>query len=544
MASVVLWRRFCGVQAPIQVAKSSSIGAKMYGSQSKREYKISVRNDLRCFSARHIIAVIATLVASSVLPGVVEAQVSNFAETSKRLSVNNTFESDLTGWSQGEMIVDRLQRDWVVSFGTNFSGEDNGALGASFVRLLGAGRWEQFFQIPSTSRHHLLNLQAFKRPINESGNDEYPFVCVTYFNSQWEILDTVVIPIDQKDPRKNRGFGDGMNFTSWGLDVPSDTENVHIYIENFANTEVSFDDFGLFDYQFQSKTPISSNLIANMRFSQSKFSRTSDGGIDESSFVRGYGIELWENSIDWSEPFAPIGFGEFGSTNQPEYAYQFVPIEAGKTYTLSVQGNGPHSSLGEPAAATPASFGIDFYDSQWKHIGQVSTSVTNRGGKMSKRVTVPNAAAHSSVFLWCDTLRGADSAFLIFGECLLQKQDDRVSNVTSIIAGDLSFRPGPSGTVVGAGVMVVYSDADGIDSGSIDTNDAYFTSKSNPSKTYPVTVYSHRLDDGDQLAFVEYLASSSAYRDAGSLVIKSKQVKDKKGNFAPKKVIGPLSLGS
>jgi hypothetical protein len=515
----------------------------MRNSQSKRHDKIGVESPGHFYAVRHAIAAASTLVAACVLPQVVAAQSSYFTESSRRLSVNHTFETDLAGWHSGALTVDRLARDWAVSFDTNFIGEANGALGEDFVRLRGAGRWQQFIAIPTTSRHHLLTFQAFKQPVSEKGDDEYPFACVTYFDAQWNMLDILVLPIDRKDTRKNRGFGDGMNFTCWGINVPSAAANAHLYIANYANTEVYVDDFGLFDYQLQTKAPISANLIANLRFSQFKFSRTTDGGIDESSLVRGYGIEFWENSIDWSEPFAPIGFGEFGSTMQPELAYQFVPVEAEKTYTLSLEANGPLSSFGGPAATTPASFGIDFYDAQWKHLGQVSTSMTGRGGKFSKRVAVPKGTAHSSVFLWCDTLRGADSAFLIYGECLLQKQDDSVSNLTSIVASDLTFRPGPSGTVIGAGVMVLYSDADGIDSSSIDTNDAYFVSKSNPSKTYPVTIHSRRLDDGDRLAFVEYLASSSAYRDVGSLVIKSNQVKDKKGNFAKQKVIGPLTLG-
>ncbi len=226
---------------------------------------------------------------------------------------------------------------------------------------------------------------------------------------------------------------------------------------------------------------------------------------------------------------------------QPEYAYQFVPIDAGKTYTLTVNRSGPNASFGQ-SATTPASFGIDFYDAQWKHLGKVAQSVTGRGGDMSLRVPVPSATAHSSVFLWCDTLRGTDSPFYIQDGCALQKQDDRVSSDTSIMARDLIFLPGPSGTVQGAGIVIVYSDSDGIDATSIDANDAYFVSKTDATKTYPATVKSSRVDDDGRLAFVQYFAANPTHKDFGAVVIRAKQVKDRKGNFAPRKVIGSLTL--
>ncbi len=278
----------------------------MSGIPTKMRNQATAANRQRVSTIGNLALIFGSLVCVCVFPISVAAQSSIFTETSQRLSANNTFETDLAGWSHGQTTADRLTRDWSVSFSTDLPGESNGALGSGFVRLRGAGRWEQVIGIASASRRQLLNLQAFQQPVNGTSSGDIPFMCVSYYDSSWNHLDSLVLPIDGKDPVKNRGFGDGMNFTSWGIDVPLGAANVHLYIENYADTEVYFDDFGLFDYRFQTKAPISPNLIANLRFSQSIFSRAPDGSIDGGSFVRGYGIEFWQNSIDWSEPFEPI----------------------------------------------------------------------------------------------------------------------------------------------------------------------------------------------------------------------------------------------
>ncbi len=91
----------------------------------------------------------------------------------------------------------------------------------------------------------------------------------------------------------------------------------------------------------------------------------------------------------------------------------------------------------------------------------------------------------------------------------------------------------------------MYSDVDGVDVTSIDVNDGYFVSKSDPTKTYPLNVAKVTKLDNGKLVMVQYAVSGlpfSTYADFGSLVIKPGQVKDVKGRFFVGKTFNSIDL--
>ncbi len=461
------------------------------------------------FTAFAILVLLATQASS---------QFDAAIENARLLSRNNTFEAGLNGWNNRQVSGTVLTRDWVPD--GSFAHEAFANLGTKFVRIRGTGIWGQNIAIGPNSRRHILNIHAFKKAISANEAAGYACAAVTYYDAAWNELDSVAVPISEKDPRKNRGIGDGMNFYSWGVPVPLGAVNAILFVYNSANTEVFVDSFGLFEYTMTPKPGLTKNLIQHPTFS-----RVIGSG---SNLAQGFGTEFWESDRDWSTEF----FGILGSPTRPESAYQFLPVLPNRTYTLSVLTSGP--------ATTPSGAGIDFYDSTWRHISSDSVQLANRYG-LQKRIESPPNTAHASVWIWIDMLDPGDYGLTISNGIFLQQQESQVTRNTSIIAVDTSLRGGRGGTL-GATISIMYSDVDGIDVNSIDDQDAYFVSRTNPATTYPAQVYSSRLGEEDKILTVEYLARVPWYTDVGGLVIRPQQVKDKLGNFAPGKTFTPIQL--
>jgi hypothetical protein len=446
------------------------------------------------------------------------AQFSASLERVYPLSRNSSFESGTGGWNNRQISGAVLTRDWVPD--GSFPREAFANLGAKFVRLRGTGLWGQNLVIRPNSRRHILNIHAFKKALSPSTVAGYACAAVTYYDAEWNELDSVAVPIGEKDPAKNRGIGDGMNFYSWGITVPIGAVNAILFVYNSANTEVNIDSFGLYEYTMTAKPGLARNIVQHPTFSRVIAS--------DSGYAQGNGFEFWESERDWSKDF----FGSLGSGTQAESTYQFLPILPGRTYTFSVLTSGP--------ATTPSSAGIDFYDSSWQHISSDSTDLTNRYG-IRKRIESPANTAYASVWAWCDVLDPGDYGLSIANGIYLQQQEPRVTSNTSIVAIDSALRGGRGGTL-GASVSIVYSDADGLDLSSIDDQDAYFVSRTDPTTTYPVLVYFSQLGEDEKVLTVEYLARVPWYTDVGGIVIRPNQVKDKLGNFAPGKTISPIQL--
>ncbi len=456
-----------------------------------------------------------------------DAELSCARESSTLLSQNPTFELGTDGWGVGSSVTSQLlTRDWTPgTFPLADYYESANDLGAKLVELSGVGSWRQTIALTGTNRQQILNAYAYCEAIDQT-KSLYAEIEVSYFNATGQRTGGTFIPIDDRRLNLNRGIGDGLNFYAWGLSVPAAAKSVSIGINCSVNTRVFIDQFSLFDYFMQPPSPVSKSLITH---------GTIEPRVNGGARCLLYGIEFWQGDLDFGS--GVLGF--LGSPLQPELIYQFVPVKPGRTYTLI--GQGDKFGFG----SLPASFGIDFYDSNWQRIG--STDVNLFGLEIidvARSVTVPANAAHASVFAWCDQLPTVPP-YITSGlklDLYLLEQESSSLNRISVIAYDKTFRGGKGGTL-GAGIVVAFRDPDGIDLDSIDASDAYYTSRTIPTKTYPASVYTKSSDDGGKLALVEYFASASDYADAGFLVIRANQVRDTLGNFAAKKTFGPVLLG-
>ncbi len=165
-------------------------------------------------------------------------------------------------------------------------------------------------------------------------------------------------------------------------------------------------------------------------------------------------------------------------------------------------------------------------------------------GVVGRRLQVPAQTAHASVWVWCAQLPPGTNDFF-FRPTMFMREQAAASNAATSLACIGSTLSAPRvGPVVG-GLRFMYSDVDGVDVNSIDVNDGYFISKSDPAKTYPLNVANVTKLDDCKLVMVQYAVSGlpfSIYADFGSLVIKPGQVKDSKGRFFPGRTFSSISL--
>lgn len=443
------------------------------------------------------------------------AQYLSGTESTSLASSNHSFENELNGWDHtSQLAAQLLVRSWAPDLSDRFEPY----FGNNLVRLRGEGSWGQTVPLQAGIQQQVLNGFAFKQS-NQSGKAPgFAAVAVTYYDAFWCELDRIVIPIDEKLPNKNRGPGDGLNFYSWGLAVPNGAAIAYLFVYTTEGTDVYVDNLGLFDYTINPPAPISKSLVSH-------------ASLD--SFLNGcwgYGTEFWESEIDWES-----GFDGLGSARQPEWVYQFVNMSPNRTYSFFADGN----KFG--FANLPAGYGIDFYDVHWKHIGKVNIDLQGvvSFSLLGRRITTPPDTAYASVFVWCDTFPGASVSGYRAILSLIE-QDNKVDALPSVVAYHKTLRGGKGGTL-GASLSVVYSDAQGIDLSSIDANDVYFGSKTDPTKRYPATIYAMRSSDNERLVFVEYLVAAAYYRDVDAMTIQEGQVKNSVGNYVSTKKFAGLT---
>lgn len=284
-----------------------------------------------------------------------------------------------------------------------------------------------------------------------------------------------------------------------------------------TGTEVLLDQMKLFDYTLEtpSHPGFAQNLIANPGL----FNRFS---LPDP--VLGWGNEFWGSDLDWD-----VGIyenGRIGSTKQVSSLYQHVEVKPGATYTLVGQ-------YGDKGKNVPAGFGIDFFDASWNPVAKTSVDLygVETFNNLSRRVVVPANAKHATVWIWCDKLPPDGSGGLKMYLNLFEQEAVATSN-TTIVPFNIDGVP-----FVSWSIGLFLSDADGINLASIDLQDAYFTSKSNPTKTYPVSSVKKISSDGDKSVLVTYSIPEANYQDVSGIVLRSRQIKDKKGNFAPARTI-------
>lgn len=446
-------------------------------------------------------------------------------ERSRAINLNGGFESGLTGWNYRPIEATVLTRDWDAA-GSFDRYESIGDLRSKLIRIRGNGVWGQDVPIKSASRRHVLNVQAYRKSTKDNTSGSYASAQVAYYDANHLELDTISFEIGGRDTAKNRGIGDGLRFYSWGIEVPTNAASAFVSIYNSSDTETYVDAFHLFEITMTAQPGIARNLIYNPQFQ-----KTFDSSHLSVLPAQGYGVEFWEADRDWSTVFDSV----FGSPDQPESAYQFVPILPGRTYNLSLNG----SSLSK---STPSGFGVDYYDANWKRIGgQAFEMKSTVYDTLDARLDTPANMAHASVWVGSDTLT-ADVDFGLFVAGLyLQEQSSKTTTATSAIVGRLlpgTYKYGTFGTWV----TVVFSDSDGLDLAQFNTQTAHFTSRSNPSVTYPIESVVASPGANSKTVSVRFLAEAAWEADAGALVIRPGKVKDQKGNLMPTKTLSSLKL--
>jgi hypothetical protein len=441
---------------------------------------------------------------------------------SHALNSNISFEDGVVGWNEQQIESEVLTRDWIPTAANSdvlVPYESAAHLETKLVRLRGEGQWGQIFSIPA-SQKHVLNIHAFRQATVGAGPGSFAAARVSYYNDSWSLLDTIEIPIGGRDLRWNRGIGDGMNFYSWGIDVPVGATSAHLYIYNSEDTEVYMDAFGLFEYTQTSSLSVAKNLIINPRMATYFNPTINIRG------AQGFGIEFWEVETEWSRG---LNLGSFGSTVQPESAYQTVPLLPKRTYTLRFDGGFPDVAA--------AAVGVDFFDANWKKLGGKSFVSVSDQYSYVLRMETPANMVHAQAYYWCDTLSPQPFLDSLYGTITLQEQTPVVNSATSIILAESFPNLSPKyGDRIGSSFMVIFSDANGIASTSINSSNVVFRSRSNPTKTYAASLDPGRtvISQDGKVVLAKYDVFAG-YEDVGAVVVRGKQVTDKLGNFSPTK---------
>ncbi len=414
-----------------------------------------------------------------VLQFLFSSAIAQFDNKTVLLNPNSGFEKGTNGWFANQTSATVLTRDWtpgqydgsgsVSNLNDNFFQGEKANLGQQLVRVTGSGVYGRAFAVNPTKGKHIFNAFAMKQS-NQSGvAPGYASVGVTYYDANWEEVDRYEFPVGLTDTNLNRGIGDGLNFYTWGIDVPADAVNAFIYGYTSAGTSLLMDNLCIFQItNAPTASGLALNLVANPSFDTVRF--TND---PTAPTCVGYGVEFWSNDRDWSRPFD----GSVGSPNQAESLYQFLPLKAGATYSIFNWGSK------DPAAV--ASFGVDLYDAHWQPIGKQVFDLTDKTGFLTGlRLEVPATCAHASLFIWADVKPpqvGTTSVRLTVYE-----QESTTSQATTI-KGARAFPVFGRTGQIGVNVDLVMSDQDGLDLRTINGNNAQFTSKTVPGKTYPAT---------------------------------------------------------
>ena len=456
--------------------------------------------------------------------------------TTVLLNSNASFENGTTGWSGSPTSATVLTRDWtpgqfdgsgVVDFTDNFFKGEQANLGANLIEISGSGTYGQNVVVNPARGKHILNAFASKRSTSSGVAPGYASIGITYYDFAGAEVDHYEFPVAEPDANLQRGIGDGLNFYTWGINVPATAFSAYIFGYTSEGTKLQLDNLAVFEITNTRIGKLAVNLVANPDFRTTR--STSDP--TEPTCV-GYGVEFWENNLDWSTPFD----GSFGSPNQAEWVYQFVPLKAGATYSVF--------DVGSKAQEAVASFGFDLYDKDWKQIGRRMFDLTGKGvpAENAFRLEVPSNCAHASLVLWAAPV-SSEFQSTFFGS-FVYEQDSKATAASTVIATD--FTPSFSRTgQVGVNVELIYSDRNGIDLSTLDISDVVFTSKTTATKRYPASLIGLRSHDSDRLVRVTYSFRSEnpfdpAFTDIDGVQIRAQKVKDKLGNWVPAKTIRPI----
>lgn len=473
-----------------------------------------VRKDLEKLVAKTFLTVLMSI-ALFAAGSFADAQ----EETLRLLNRNATLEDGVSGWFDSGLHGQSVSRENVFQYSNDRSRLE---LGQKLARLQGSGTWGQYLTLTPNSRYHILNAFAFKQASKPGTAAGFACVAVTYYDVAGVELDQVLIEIEVARFSPTSGTSDGLNFYDWGIQVPTGAAFAYLFAYSSPGTDVYIDNLGLFELTKAISSPsLATNLVVNPSFLESRVATSDAGPVT----CFGYGTEFWESNIDWLDGFNQA----FGSPNQSEWAYQVIPITATRTYSLIASGDKFEM------ANTPASVIIDFYDANWKAVGKtvVNTPNAETFDFLGRRVQPPATAAFASVVIFCDPLPAGPTPLVGGMRVDLQfyEQETRATAGPSAIATRTSVFGISTADQTGV-VTVLYSDPDGVDLNSIGIQDAYFVSKTNATKNYPVTRIQSFSMDNNKLVTVNYYSTLGAtvVSDLGDFVVRGSQVKDTKGN--------------
>ncbi|MFO0941767.1 MAG: hypothetical protein U0930_13505 [Pirellulales bacterium] len=429
--------------------------------------------------------------------------------TSQVLSQNSSFEDGIKHWNYAQIPASVITRDWVPgAVAGPFTNYDH-LLGAKLVKLTGHGVFGQFFAIRATDKFHVLNLAACRQGKDGKGAGSYAQATVQYFDPTWQMLDETLVVIDPKDARINRGIGDGLNFYSVGTFVPQGAAYATISIYNTDDTEVFVDAFYLHRYSIVSRHGLAADLIIknpHLELYQSSAAVK----------ILSNGLEFLESNV--TLPNEGVFDGFVTPMEHDQWYYQFVPVVGARTYSMVINTQG---------VTGDAFVGMDCYDVNWNPIKKVAFDLQpSEPLNLVRRVELPKEVAYASVFAWV----GPNSTSRPFLS-LYQQSPTIDSNMSAIATSFYDFTS--KAGVVAQAVSVLLSDSDGVDVASIDNNDAYFTSRTNPTKQYPALVNNI---SGSSVIDVQYISPYEAIGDIDSLVIRPSQIKDKRGIYLPQNI--------
>jgi hypothetical protein len=469
------------------------------------------------------------------------------------ISTNPTFESGLQDWQSQALKGEHLTRGFTpYTFNDNIDAyflEKVAQLGQKLVRVQGVhGKvFGQVVTLPTSTRDLIVNFHGYKKAVGSTGNGGTGYVGLTWYNSSFQELGKELIPVSNRI-NINRGAYDGMQIHSWAAKVSRDAVYGMIWVYAEPGTEVYVDSLALLGFKSESRAPFPKSLLLKKHFS-TRESWTSPNyttfvpGTQNAFYVCLLGNEFWHADWDWStrrflDPRNQDGMGYrtsgIGTTTRAESAWQFVNVVPGRTYSLF--GNF------ESYSKTPAAFGIDFFDANWRKIGDSIYPLGSQTDEFifaGKRVVVPANTARASVWVWTDKIPVGNNLDHWQSQLYLIEQAPVSNNDTSAVVYDsFSTFPSKGGGIAAFGILMLYSDAQGLDTTSLDVNDIKFASKSVSGKTYPCT--SMRIlksSDSDKLISVIYYADPSVATDAAAVIVNPNQVKDKTGSFAPSTTI-------
>ncbi len=436
-----------------------------------------------------------------------------FAQLDRRLTLNGDFDAGLSAWNDATVPVEVRQRGWRPSFTIPFETY----LGTNYAVAQGStdGYVGQIHELPSDSKYQVLNAHAFK--IASDGQDDGGYAClaVSYYDEFWNEIDQVTLDIEGNNNGSVRGAGDGMNFYSYGIVPPNHAKYFFMFVYTTTGTDVWFDRFILFDYANANSLggPVRESIVVNGEF------RIRNLGLNG---VQSYNNEFWNSSYS---PARDMTFyrGTFGAPDQDEWSYQFVPIDAKKSYVFEVQGDGTKSAS--------ASVGVDFYDSQWNYIGKNSVNFARKGRIEDYRLlNAPAGTAFASVYCYCAQVAPGLEDDMRVSSVELRPIGNRGSSASNAMVTETYEAAQKAGPTM-RGVTMAISDRDGLELSSISEQDFFFRSASDPTTRYPVANFSVTAYSADKLAIVKFTSGATSSSLIGDVVIERQSISDKLGNL-------------